>query len=64
MKVFTTASKNIVGNMVEVIADAKKINDDFYTSNYDSAAFDAGTLAKIALPLQPMEEEQPAEFLQ
>merc|ERR1712151_1315133 len=59
MKVYSTAYKNLVGNMAEVKADAQKINDDFYTSNYQSAAYDAGTLAKLALPMPPaMEGEE------
>ena len=51
MKVYQTAYHNLVTNMSTVTTDANQISADVSAGNYEGAAFDAASLAKLALPL-------------
>jgi len=56
MKVYSTAYRNITGNFAAIKADASKIDDDWHAGNYEGVGNDAGSIAKIALPLPAAEE--------
>ena len=58
MKVYSTAYKNVVGNMATISADATTLEADYDAQDYYGTADMASTIAKIALPVQS------AEFLQ
>jgi len=51
MKVYSTAYKNLIGNMPTVKADVATLEDDFDAKDYYGVADIASTLAKIALPV-------------
>jgi len=50
MKVYSTAYKNIVGNMPHIKDDASKISADFSSGNFYQAAWDSADIARTALP--------------
>jgi len=51
MKVYSTAYKNVVGNMPTIKADVAVLETDYDAKDYFGTAVEASTIAKIALPL-------------
>merc|ERR1719266_1424728 len=52
MKVYSTAYKNVVGNMDTIKKDADVMEDDYDAQDYYGTADMAASVAKIALPVQ------------
>ena len=59
LKVYSTAYRNLVGNISTVTADVSILSDDFNNGNFYGTAMEAAALAKLALPL-PSEEDMEA----
>ena len=55
MKVYSTAYKNVVGNMAAIKADVKTLEGYFDSQDWYDAAKEASTIAKIALPVSSFE---------
>jgi len=55
MKVYSTAYKNIVGNMAEIKTDVKTLEGFFDKKDWFDSAVEASTIAKLALPLPAAE---------
>ena len=51
LKVYSTAYRNLVGNISTVTADVALLTDDFDAGNFYGTAMEAAALAKLALPV-------------
>ena len=56
LKVYSTAYRNLVGNISTVTADVSLLTDDFDTGNFYGTAMEAAALAKLALPVPSAED--------
>merc|ERR1712151_46899 len=56
MKVYQSAYTNVLHNMPAIKASASKIDDDWHANNFVAVGEDAGTIAKLALPVAAAEE--------
>merc|ERR1712241_810685 len=56
MKVYQSAYQNVIHNMPAIKASASKIDDDRHANNFVAVGEDAGTIAKLALPVAAAEE--------
>merc|ERR1712157_414461 len=56
MKIYQAAYTNVLHNMSTIKTTADKIDDDWHAGNYTAVGNDAGTIAKLALPVAPAEE--------
>ena len=56
LKVYSTAYKNLTGNISTLMADVHLLEDDYDNHNYYGTAQEAAAIAKLALPL-PTEED-------
>ena len=56
LKVYSTAYRNLVGNISTVTADVSLLTDDFDAGNFYGTAMEAAALAKLALPVPSAED--------
>ena len=58
MKVYQTAYKNVIGNFDQIKTVSKDISTKYDAKDYYGAADDAATIAKIALPVMTLGDDQ------
>jgi len=56
MKVYQSAYQNVLHNMAAIKTSASKIDDDWHANDFVAVGEDAGTIAKLALPVAAAEE--------
>ena len=56
LKVYSTAYKNLTGNISTLMADVHLLEDDYDNHNYYGTAQEAAAIAKLALPLPTAED--------